>query len=38
MFSLVSFFERFIRRQEPCYIRDELLRDIGLTRTSVQFE
>ena len=38
MFRLISFFQRQIHRQEPCYIQDDLLRDIGLTRTSVQFE
>ena len=38
MSKLISYLKRQIRRPEHCYIQDSLLRDIGVTRTSVQFE
>ena len=37
MTTLIGFFKRFTRHDEPCPVPDALLRDIGLSRFIVAF-
>ena len=38
MTTLIGLLKNLFRNRKPCDIQDDLLRDIGLTRTAVLFE